>query len=153
MRRHCAQRFALVSFDGLGRIELAEILVGIDGDEDVCHIGLVRKRPNKIKLPPLEPLLSNTKEETSYIDDIFFVSDANVVQEIGLVEIHESAVVVHIFVLVFLAWKHIVMRRRDRLQRAQHVTMDREGLRENGWTELDLPFRECRMAQWSSSPR
>lgn len=44
MRRHFAQRLSIVLADGGVRVQIAHLLVGIDGDQDVGHIGLYTQR-------------------------------------------------------------------------------------------------------------
>ena len=48
-----------------------------------------------------------------YVDDVLVVAQTDILQQIGLVQIHERAVVVHIFVLVLLARKDAIGRSGD----------------------------------------
>lgn len=76
VRRHRAQRLALVAQNGFRRVEALDLEVGIDGDENVRHVG--------VDLVPEE-------------------AHADVLEQGRLVEVDEGAVVVHIDQLGALA--------------------------------------------------
>ena len=40
MRRHGPQALALVGLDGGAGVEVPDVLVRVDGNQDVCHVGV-----------------------------------------------------------------------------------------------------------------
>ena len=70
-----AQGPAEVGLDGVPAVQGGQVEVGVDRDEDVCHVG---------------------------VDLVLAVAQPDVVEECGLVEVHEGAVVLHLLPVVLL---------------------------------------------------
>lgn len=89
MRRQQSERFSLILLDEAARVEIGDVEVWVDGDQDVCNIGLwlcvVCKGIER------KELFRCFREASlgTYIDLVFFVSDAEIVQQTSFVEVHQ----------------------------------------------------------------
>lgn len=73
MGRQSAKRFALVPEYGVGRVQLSDLVIGVDGDQNVGHIR---------------------------VDLVSMETNSNVLEQSGLVELDQRAIVVHVGVAV-----------------------------------------------------